>query len=179
MIVFLFIFAAGFAGCGAGASEIAVETASDKPASASEETLTEKASKEKVPAEPNGYEVTVYKSPTCGCCSLWEDHLVKNGFKVTPKPVDDMKKVKAEYNVPEKLGSCHTAIVDGYIVEGHVPAEDVMKMLKDKPEIVGLTAPGMPQKSPGMQPEGLPPMGYDVLAFDKEGKTEVFRSYKK
>ena len=133
----------------------------------------------KTPENPNGYEVTVYKSPTCGCCGLWEDHLVKNGFKVTPKPVDDMKKIKAEYGVPESLGSCHTAIIDGYVVEGHVPANDVLKMLKEKPKIAGLTAPGMPAKSPGMQPEGLEPKGYDVLAFDKEGKTEVFTSYKK
>lgn len=133
----------------------------------------------KTPENPNGYEVTVYKSPTCGCCGMWEDHLVKNGFKVTPKPVDDMKKIKAEYGVPESLGSCHTAIIDGYVVEGHVPTNDVLKMLKEKPKIAGLTAPGMPAKSPGMQPEGLEPKGYDVLAFDKEGKTEVFTSYKK
>ena len=179
IIVSLIVFAFSVAGCGPSVTETAVETVSDKPAAVKSETLTEKSSKEKVPAEPNGYEVTVYKSPTCGCCSLWEDHLVKNGFKVTPKPVDDMKKIKAEYNVPEQLGSCHTAIVDGYIVEGHVPADDVIKMLKDKPEIVGLTAPGMPQKSPGMQPEGLEPKGYDVLSFDKEGKTEVYTSYKK
>ena len=122
-------------------------------------------------------EITVYKSPTCGCCTAWVDHLKAEGFEVTAINRDDMKSIKQQYGVSDKLASCHTAIIDGYVLEGHVPASDVKRLLKEKPTIIGLTAPGMPMKSPGMQAEGLPPKGYDVLAFDKQGKTSVFSHY--
>ena len=122
-------------------------------------------------------EITVYKSPTCGCCTAWVDHLKAEGFEVTATNRDDMKSIKQQYGVSDKLASCHTAIIDGYVLEGHVPASDVKRLLKEKPTIIGLTAPGMPMKSPGMQAEGLPPKGYDVLAFDKQGKTSVFSHY--
>lgn len=121
--------------------------------------------------------ITVYKSPTCGCCSLWEAHLRKAGFEVTSAPTDDMAAVRKQYNVPEKMQSCHTAIIDGYVIEGHVPADDIKKLLKERPDVVGLAAPGMPPKSPGMQPEGEKPAGYDVLSFDREGNQKVFTSY--
>ena len=90
-----------------------------------------------------------------------------------------MTEIREKYKITPKLQSCHTGIIDGYVIEGHVPAKDVKKLLEERPEgIVGLTAPGMPQKSPGMQPEGKEPKGYDVLSFDKDGNTKVFTSYK-
>lgn len=116
--------------------------------------------------------VTVYKSPTCGCCSKWVDHLKANGFEVKNVDTNQMVKVKAEHKVPMHLSSCHTALVGGYVVEGHVPADLIKKMLKEKPKIVGLTVPEMPVGSPGM--EGLFSQKYDVLTFDKDGKTTVY-----
>ena len=89
-----------------------------------------------------------------------------------------MGSVKAAHGVPARLASCHTAIIDGYIIEGHVPADDIKRLLKERPAIYGLTAPGMPMKSPGMQEEGLPPRGYDVLSFDKQGNSKIYNSYK-
>ena len=122
-------------------------------------------------------EVVMYKPPTCNCCSGWAEHLQRAGFKVVIHKRDDMDAIKAEHGVSRKLASCHTAIVDGYVIEGHVPAADVERLLKERPDIIGLTAPGMPQKAPGMQAAGLPPRGYDVLAFDKYGATTVFHRY--
>jgi len=122
-------------------------------------------------------DVTVYKSPNCGCCTAWVEHLRKAGFTVTEYKRDDMNAIKDKYGVPSKLSSCHTAIVDGYIIEGHVPASDVERLLKERPNIVGLTAPGMPMKSPGMQEVGQKPLGYDVLAFSKAGTSKVFTHY--
>jgi len=88
-----------------------------------------------------------------------------------------MAALKKKYGVPDKLASCHTAIVDGYVIEGHVPAADVTRLLKERPRIVGLTAPGMPMQSPGMQAEGKIPRNYDVLAFDKQGKAKIYHRY--
>ncbi|MDX8387272.1 MAG: DUF411 domain-containing protein [Ghiorsea sp.] len=122
-------------------------------------------------------EITVYKSATCGCCTGWVNHLKAAGFEVTAINSDNMGSIKQKYGVSDKLASCHTAIVDGYILEGHVPADDVVRLLKEKPAIAGLTAPGMPMQSPGMQPEGLAPKNYDVIAFDKHGKTAIFSHY--
>lgn len=131
----------------------------------------------KVP-DINGKEITVYKSPTCGCCTGWESHLSKAGFKVTSKPTENMTEIRNQFGVPDKMKSCHTAVVDGYIIEGHVPADDVKKLLETRPtDVTGLAAPGMPQNSPGMQPEGAKPSGYDVLSFDRQGNSKVFTSY--
>lgn len=123
--------------------------------------------------------ITVYKSPTCGCCSKWEEHLTKAGFQVTSKPTENMTEIRKRYNVPDNMQSCHTAIINGYVIEGHVPATDVKKLLETRPaDVAGLAAPGMPPKSPGMQPEGEKPSGYDVLSFDRQGSSQVFTSYK-
>ena len=122
-------------------------------------------------------EVTVYKSATCSCCSKWITHLENEGFKVVSHNKDDMTTIKTEAGLQPELASCHTAFVDGYVIEGHVPASDIKRLLMTKPAVLGLTAPGMPQKSPGMQAEGLAPEGYDVLAFDKAGQTIVFKGY--
>lgn len=122
-------------------------------------------------------EITVYKSPTCGCCEEWVKHLIKEGFDVTAHDRDDMDAIKAEHGVFRSLISCHTALVDGYVIEGHVPAGDIRRLLAERPQIHGLSAPGMPQKSPGMQAPGKKPEGYDVLSFDGNGRSQVFHRY--
>ncbi len=122
-------------------------------------------------------EITVYKSPTCGCCTDWEVHLEKEGFKVISHKRTNMDAVKKQLGVKSHLASCHTATIDGYVIEGHVPADDIKRLLKEKPKAAGLTAPGMPQHSPGMQPPGEKPRGYSVLMFDDEGRTRVYTRY--
>ncbi|MDX8377092.1 MAG: DUF411 domain-containing protein [Mariprofundales bacterium] len=123
-------------------------------------------------------EVKMYKDPNCGCCADWADHLRDAGFKVTEINSDNMPAIKAKYGVPVKLASCHTAIIGDYIIEGHVPAQDIKRLLQEKtPSIHGLAAPGMPAKSPGMQAKGLPPKNYDVMSFDATGKSAVFHKY--
>ena len=121
-----------------------------------------------------GTTVTVYKSPSCGCCTEWVDHLQANGFDVKVIKMNDMQAIKAEHGVAPHLSSCHTALVGGYVVEGHVPADLVQKMLRERPEIAGLTVPGMPVGAPGMEVAGQPAQAYDVLAFDAQGRTAVY-----
>ncbi len=121
--------------------------------------------------------VMVYKSPTCGCCGAWADHLRANGFRVQEQNVSDIMAVKAKYGVPSELTSCHTAIVDGYVVEGHVPANEVQRLLTERPKIKGIAVPGMPVGSPGMEVPGRSPEPFNVVAFDAEGNTSVFAEY--
>ena len=116
--------------------------------------------------------VTVYKSPTCGCCSAWVDHMKQAGFEVRTVDMDDITEVKQASGVPIRLRTCHTALVDNYVVEGHVPADLVKKLLAEKPAVTGIAVPGMPMGSPGM--EGATKDPYQVLLFDKSGKTSVF-----
>jgi hypothetical protein len=122
--------------------------------------------------------VQVFKDPTCGCCALWVEHLRKAGFTATVTDVDDMSAIKAKHRVPTQARSCHTALVGRYVVEGHVPAEDVQRMLKQQPTIVGIAVPGMPIGSPGMEVAGMKPHPYDVLAFNGAGETHVFASHR-
>jgi len=123
-------------------------------------------------------EITVYKSATCTCCHKWVKYLENKGFIVKAYNRTDMDTVKKSLGVMPGLASCHTAMVDGYLIEGHVPASDIRRLLAEKPNnVLGLTAPGMPRYSPGMQPKGLAPKGYDVLTFDKQGNTQLFNSY--
>lgn len=124
---------------------------------------------------PEAREVTVYKSPTCGCCSLWAEHLAAAGFRVHVEDRVEMIPVKREHGVPLDLASCHTALVDGYVLEGHVPAADVARLLTERPDVDGLAVPGMPMGSPGM--EGPREDAYDVIAFDADGGREVFASH--
>ncbi|MDH5315453.1 MAG: DUF411 domain-containing protein [Gemmatimonadota bacterium] len=124
------------------------------------------------PAAPAGV-VTVYKSPTCGCCGEWIEHMKAAGFEVRAVDMDDITEVKQASGVPMKLRTCHTAIVDGYVVEGHVPADLVKKMLAEKPKVTGIAVPGMPVGSPGME-QGSMKEPYDVLLFEKSGKTSVY-----
>jgi hypothetical protein len=118
-------------------------------------------------------EVTVYKSPTCGCCKEWIKHMQANGFRVTAHDVADIMRYKTANGVPMMLGSCHTATVDGYVIEGHVPASDIKRLLKERPPVRGLAVPGMPVGSPGMEQGGRKDR-YDVLTFDKQGNTTVY-----
>lgn len=116
--------------------------------------------------------LTVYKTPTCGCCSKWIDHVEKSGFEVEVRDVQRLDLTKAAYQVPGNLRSCHTAIVDGYVIEGHVPAEDVKRLLASRPNVAGIAVAGMPIGSPGM--EGGTPQPYDVIVFHKSGEQEIF-----
>jgi hypothetical protein len=124
--------------------------------------------------------VEVWKDPNCGCCKDWVKHLEAGGFavKVNDTGNDTMR---AKLGIPPKLGSCHTALVGGYAVEGHVPAKDVQRLLKEKPQAIGLTVPGMPVGSPGMDGGlyGNRKDPYDVLLVLKTGETRVFSSYNK
>jgi hypothetical protein len=121
---------------------------------------------------------TVYKDPTCGCCGKWVDLLRKDGFAVTVNDVRDIAAIKNTYGVPQPLRSCHTALINGYIVEGHVPLADVKRLLTEKPALAGLAVPGMPIGSPGMEVAGVNPQPYDVIAFGKDGKSRVFVSHR-
>lgn len=119
--------------------------------------------------------LTVYKTPTCGCCGKWVDHLREAGFAVATVDLPDLTAVKAKNGVPPELASCHTAVVDGYVVEGHVPAADVLRLLDERPAVAGLAVPGMPIGSPGM--EGSRPERYTVYAFDSSGQTSRFATH--
>ena len=119
-------------------------------------------------------DIVVYKSPTCGCCSKWIGHLEKNGFTVESHDRQDMPRVKEAMGVPSSLLSCHTARIGGYLVEGHVPAEVIARLLWEKPRIKGLAVPGMPMGSPGM--EGPRKDRYDIVAFGDDGRTSVYES---
>lgn len=121
--------------------------------------------------------ITVYKDPQCGCCGKWVEHVEGNGFRAAVI-AGDMPPVRAKYKVPEALQSCHTALVGNYVIEGHVPAADIKKLLVQKPAgILGLTIPGMPASAPGM--DVLPFQPYDVLTFTAAGKTTVFARHTK
>lgn len=121
-------------------------------------------------------ELVVYKSPSCGCCTEWVKHMQDNGFTVKVHDQNDVSPIKKQAGVPRNLQSCHTAKVGDYVIEGHVPASDVKRLLQEKPNVVGLTAPGMPHGSPGMDmgPRKDP---YDVMTFTHSGKTAVFASH--
>lgn len=128
---------------------------------------------QKVSAEA---EMTVYKSPTCGCCTKWIKHMEENGFKVNAVDVLEMNIVKEKYGINRELASCHTAVIEGYVIEGHVPAVDVKRLLSEKPDVVGLSVPGMPAGSPGMEMSDRVDR-YSVIAISKDGDTEVFNQY--
>jgi hypothetical protein len=125
------------------------------------------------PAKPH---LTVYKTPTCGCCGKWVEYMQANGFTAAVTNMPDVTPVKTKHGLPPRLTSCHTTLVGGYVIEGHVPVEDIRRLLKEKPAIVGLAAPGMPAGSPGMDVPNSPP--YDVISFDKDGRTRVFANHK-
>jgi hypothetical protein len=119
--------------------------------------------------------VDVYKSPYCGCCGKWVDHLKAAGFEVHTHEVNDVPGARQRLGMPERLGSCHTAKVAGYVVEGHVPAADIQRLIKEKPKALGLAVPSMPPGSPGM--ETAHPVPYETLLVRQDGSTSVYAKH--
>lgn len=118
--------------------------------------------------------LTVYKSESCSCCADWVSHMQESGFSVEVIESENVTPIKTLVGVKPELASCHTGLIDGYVIEGHVPAADVRQLLEQKPAVLGLTIPGMPQSAPGMDIPGSP---YEVLSFDSKGNTAVFSRY--
>ncbi|MDJ0591785.1 MAG: DUF411 domain-containing protein [Pleurocapsa sp. MO_226.B13] len=122
-------------------------------------------------------EMTVYRSPSCGCCGVWVEHALKHGFQIKDVKTEEMEALKQQHNIPSELASCHTTIIDGYVMEGHIPADDIKRFLTEKPDnIVGLVVPGMPIGTPGMEAKEIE-QPFQVLAFNDRGEVEVFREY--
>jgi hypothetical protein len=121
--------------------------------------------------------MTIYMSPTCGCCAKWVDHVKAAGFTTVVHEDEDMDTVKDSLGVPKGVRSCHTAQIEKYLIEGHVPAEDIKTLLAKKPAAAGLAAPGMPASSPGMAVPGQPHEAYDVLLFRRDGSTELYAKH--
>jgi hypothetical protein len=130
----------------------------------------------KAPTTPSPIDIVVYRSAGCSCCGKWLEHLKSNQFNVVDKLVDDVQAIKNNYGVSAEMASCHTALVDGYVVEGHVPANDIRKMLTSKPNIAGIAVPGMPVGTPGME-MGAKQDAYQVMSFDKHQTAQVFSTY--
>jgi hypothetical protein len=127
------------------------------------------------PADQNLPTVVVYKTATCGCCGGWVEHMQQAGFTVDARDMPgnaELMRVKVDAGVPGAMATCHTAVVDGYVVEGHVPAEQVKRLLAERPDVAGIAVPGMPIGSPGMEGPGARP--YQVLSFDHRGGSAVF-----
>ena len=121
---------------------------------------------------PPGPQITVYKNPSCGCCKKWVQHLEAAGLRVTVHDTSDLSAVRARSGVPPRLTACHTAFVEGYVVEGHVPADVILRLVKERPGIAGVAVPGMPAGSPGMESQA--PTRYYILTFDRNGATSVY-----
>lgn len=127
-------------------------------------------------AAPDNLVVDVYKSPTCGCCSKWVDHLKANGFQVRAHDTQNVAAHKARLGVPDGYGSCHTAQVGGYLIEGHVPAKEIRRLLKERPRARGLVVPAMPMGSPGMETGGRKDT-YEVFLVNRDGSTQTYAHY--
>ena len=123
------------------------------------------------------HEITVYRSASCGCCKGWIKHLEAHNFAVTDVTVDDVNTFKRQFNVPAQAASCHTAVVDGVVIEGHVPAQDIKRLLADRGEVRLLTVPAMPSGSPGMDSVGAPSDAFRVYSISKDNNAAVFQTY--
>ncbi len=122
-------------------------------------------------------EIEVYRSPSCGCCGKWIKHLQENNFVIKDFLTNDVQAIKEKYGVTNNIASCHTALVNGYVVEGHVPAADIIKMITKKPKIVGIAVPGMPVGTPGMNMGGRKD-AYKVISFDADKNYQIVNTYK-
>lgn len=122
--------------------------------------------------------ITVYKSPTCGCCGDWITHLRESGFDVEAIDVNNLAEIKTSHGIAPELSSCHTALIGDVLVEGHVPASVIRKFLDEGSDFAGLAVPGMPVGSPGMETPGQPAQPYDVVAFDRAGNTQIYASFR-
>jgi hypothetical protein len=118
--------------------------------------------------------ISVWKTATCGCCGLWVEHMRQSGFDAAVVDVPDLEPIKQKLGVPPRLASCHTALVNGFVVEGHIPADAVRRLLKERPAVAGIAVPGMPIGSPGMEVPGGHKQPYAIVAFDKQGKQSLF-----
>ncbi|MBD3882906.1 DUF411 domain-containing protein [Phormidium tenue FACHB-886] len=127
-------------------------------------------------ASPAALDIDVYRDPGCSCCGGWMDHLVGQGFQPKNIPAVEMESLKRQWGVPDGLASCHTAVIDGYVIEGHVPAADIKRLLAEHPDVVGIAVPGMPVGTPGME-EGESRDSFTVFAFDASGKATSFNEY--
>lgn len=127
-------------------------------------------------ARSDSSEITVWKTASCGCCKEWVAHLRKNGFEVVTNDVKDTAAFRQKLGLPEKFGACHTASLAGYVLEGHVPAREIRRLLREKPTAIGLVVPGMPVGSPGME-MGSNRDAYDVLLVSANGSSSVYQSY--
>ncbi|MBE9030330.1 DUF411 domain-containing protein [filamentous cyanobacterium LEGE 11480] len=122
--------------------------------------------------------IVSYRSPTCGCCEEWVKRMQTAGFAVEDHITEDIDRVKARYGVPTNLTSCHTAIANGYVIEGHVPPADIQRLMQTAPPaVMGLAAPGMPSGSPGMESEDTPPQSYNVYSFTQTGELAIFQAH--
>jgi hypothetical protein len=121
--------------------------------------------------------LTVYKSSSCGCCTKWVDYIRAAGFDPTVFDEEDMESMKDRLGVPRQVRSCHTAVIDKYLIEGHVPAPDIRRLLAQKPKLFGIAVPEMPPGTPGMAPPGAPIAGFEVVAFRLDGTTSTFAKY--
>lgn len=131
----------------------------------------------KVAQAEENIDIVVNRSPTCSCCGKWVEHLKQNNFNVKDIVSDDVQAIKNQYGITQELASCHTAIVNGYAIEGHVPADDIKTLLKKKPDVVGIAVPGMPSGTPGMEMGGRKD-AFQVISFDQKNQHKVFNSYK-
>ena len=123
----------------------------------------------------DGTQVVMYQNPACGCCSKWAAHMESNGFTVEVHKTDQLNSIKEREGITAATAGCHTSMIDGYLVEGHVPAREIARLLSERPAVKGITVPGMPMGAPGM--EGGRTDRYDVLTIDHEGNTAVYASY--
>lgn len=143
----------------------------------SQATLLSVWDKETEPNYSGKTEMTVYRSPSCGCCGVWVDHAQKHGFKIKDIKTEEMEAIKQQHNVPAEITSCHTTIINGYVMEGHIPADDIKRFLAQKPDnLVGLTVPGMPIGTPGMEARDIK-QPFQILALKDKGEVEVFKEY--
>ena len=132
--------------------------------------------RETEPSYSGTLDMTVYRSPTCGCCGVWVEHAQKHGFKIKDIKTEEIETIKQKYNIPPELASCHTTIIDGYVMEGHIPADDIKRFLQQEPKLAGLAVPGMPIGTPGMEARDIK-QPFQILAFNDQGEVEVFKEY--
>ena len=164
-------FATAAAACGGSSGGEAPQAAA--PAAQAPSSAPAPQSPASAAATTDAPEVVVYKDPSCGCCTKWVEHMRQSGFRVASHDTSGVDGIKDQAGVPQGARSCHTGLVGGYAIEGHVPAEVVRRLLREHPgDIAGLAVPGMVTGSPGM--EGPNPQHYDVIAFHKDGRTSVY-----
>jgi hypothetical protein len=161
---------------GAGGAETAPRSDAPGGASASQASASQAAVTREPVTKGPPVRMVVYKTPTCGCCRAWVEHAQAAGFVVEVHDTADVAPIKRENGLPQHLASCHTAIVDGYVIEGHVPADVIRKLLAERPQVAGIAVPGMPMGSPGMEVPGGRKDPYDIMAFARDGKVSVYET---